>query len=145
MSDGSAADEVTLLLREWQNGNRSALDRLIPLVHSELHTIASRYMSREQRGHVLQTTALINEAYVKLAGQRQLDWQNRAHFFGIAAQLMRRILVDHARQEGSVKRGGEAARISLDDVDASPDQPGIDAVDAYAIDRALVRLESFDP
>ena len=102
-------------------------------------------MSREPGGHTLQTTALIHEAYVKLAGQRQLDWQNRAHFFAIAAQLMRRILVDHARHEGSLKRGGEAAQISLDEVEASDDQPAIDAVDAYAVHRALLRLESFDP
>lgn len=145
MQDDSAPADVTLLLREWQHGSRAALERLIPLVYTELHTLASRYMSREPQGHTLQTTALINEAYLKLAGQRDVDWQNRAHFFGIASQVMRRILVDQARHERRLKRGGEATRVSIQEVDPPSAQPPIDAVDAYALDRVLTRLESLDP
>jgi RNA polymerase sigma factor (TIGR02999 family) len=145
MQDDSAPADVTLLLREWQHGSRPALERLIPLVYAELHTLASRYMSRERPGHTLQTTALINEAYVKLVGQRQVDWQNRAHFFGIAAQVMRRILVDHARHDGRLKRGGDAPRIPIQEVNPASAQPPINAVDAYALDRALTRLEALDP
>jgi RNA polymerase sigma factor (TIGR02999 family) len=135
MQDDSPPTDVTLLLHEWQQGSRVALERLISLVYNELHTLASRYMSHEPHGHTLQTTALVNEAYVKLAGQRQVDWQNRAHFFGIAAQVMRRILVDHARHEGRLKRGG----------DPPAAQSPIDAVDAHALNTALTRLESLDP
>jgi RNA polymerase sigma-70 factor, ECF subfamily len=143
--DDSASADVTLLLREWQDGNRSALDRLIPLVYTELHALASRYMSREPHGHALQTTALINEAYMKLAGQRHVDWQNRAHFFGIAAQVMRRILVDHARHERRAKRGGDATQISIEDMELPSSQPPIAVVDALALDAVLTRLESLDP
>ncbi|MEX2080294.1 MAG: ECF-type sigma factor [Dehalococcoidia bacterium] len=91
MQESSGRPDITRLLREWQGGNAEALDRLVPLVYGELHTLASRYLSRERRDHTLQTTALVHEAYLKLAGQREVDWQSRAHFFGIAAQLMRRI------------------------------------------------------
>ncbi len=145
MQEGSGRPDITRLLREWQDGSAEALNRLIPLVYDELHTLASRYLSRERRDHTLQATALVNEAYVKLAGQRDVDWQNRAHFFGIAAQLMRRILVDHARRDHRVKRGGHALHVSLDDADPSSPQAPVDAIDAYALDRALSRLEAIDP
>src|SRR6266508_6453983 len=97
--------EVSQLLVDWSNGDRAALDKLMPLVYAELHHIASRYMRRERAGHTLQTTGLVNEAYLKLVDQRNTRWQNRAHFFAIAAQIMRRILVDHARKRRYAKRG----------------------------------------
>jgi RNA polymerase sigma factor (TIGR02999 family) len=145
MQEEPERPDVTRLLREWQAGSGPALERLIPLVYDELHTLASRYLSRERRDHTLQTTALVNEAFVKLAGQRKVDWQSRAHFFGIAAKLMRRILVDHARRDGRVKRGGGAPHLSLDDFD--PPAPGapVDPVDACVLDTALARLEALDP
>jgi RNA polymerase sigma-70 factor, ECF subfamily len=137
--------DITGLLQEWQCGSAEALDRLIPFVYDELHTLASRYLSRERRDHTLQTGALVNEAYLKLAGQRGVDWQNRAHFFGIAAQLMRRILVDHARRHSRVKRGGHTVHLSLDDADPSSPPAAVDAIDVYALDGALSRLEARDP
>jgi RNA polymerase sigma-70 factor (ECF subfamily) len=142
MAGEADKSDVTRLLQEWQDGNAEALDRLMPLVYHELHTLASRYLSRERRDHTLQPTALVNEAYLKLAGQRE-DWQNRAHFYGIAAQLMRRILVDRARHDGRVKRGRDIPHVSLDDAD--PASPSIDPVDVFALDRALSRLETLDP
>jgi RNA polymerase sigma-70 factor, ECF subfamily len=142
--EGDRAD-ITRLLKEWQDGDAVALERLMPLVYDELRTLASRYLSRERRGHTLQTTALVNEAYLKLAGQRDVDWQNRAHFFGIAAQMMRRILVDHARRDGRVKRGGQAVHVSLDDADPKAQPTPLEAIDVYALDRALSRLEAMDP
>jgi RNA polymerase sigma factor (TIGR02999 family) len=135
---------ITRLLQEWQAGNAQALERLIPLVYNELHALASRYLSRERRDHTLQATALVNEAYLRLAG-RDAQWQNRAHFFGVAAQVMRRILVDHARRDGRVKRGGGVPHLVLDDVDPPSDAAPVDAVDAYALDQALTRLEALDP
>ena len=144
MEQESGGRDITRLLREWQDGSAQALERLTPLVYRELHTLASRYLSRERRGHTLQATALVNEAYLKIAGQRS-DWQSRAHFFGIAAQLMRRILVDHARRDGRAKRGGGATHLSLEGIDPpSPSMP-IDAIDIRALDAALVRLAAFDP
>jgi RNA polymerase sigma-70 factor (ECF subfamily) len=143
MDDRPETHAVTRLLQEWQNGSSEALEQLIPLVRAELHGLASRYLSRERRDHTLQTTALVNEAYLKLVGQRA-DWQNRAHFFGIAAQLMRRILVDHGRRDRRVKRGGGAAHVPLDDLDPASSL-ALDPVDAYALDRALSRLEALDP
>jgi RNA polymerase sigma factor (TIGR02999 family) len=137
--------DVTRLLREWQGGSAQARDSLIPLVYRELRTLASRYLARERRDHTLQTTALVHEAYLKLAGQRGVDWQNRAHFFGIAARLMRRILVDHARRDGRAKRGGGAPHLSLDDAHPPAAPAPLDAVDAYALDQALSRLEELDP
>lgn len=145
MQDASGRPDITRLLREWQGGSAEALQLLIPLVYDELHTLASRYLSGERRDHTLQTTALVNEAYLKLAGQREVDWQNRAHFFGIAAQLMRRILVDHARRDHRVKRGGGAPHLPLDDADPPAAPPPFDAMDAYGLDRALSRLEALDP
>jgi RNA polymerase sigma factor (TIGR02999 family) len=144
MGQTSTGRDITRLLREWQDGSAQALERLTPLVYRELHTLASRYLSRERRDHTLQATALVNEAYLKIAGQRA-DWQSRAHFFGIAAHLMRRILVDHARRDGRAKRGGGATHLSLEGIDPpSPSLP-IDAIDIRALDAALLRLAAFDP
>jgi RNA polymerase sigma factor (TIGR02999 family) len=145
MQEGSGRPDITRLLLEWQGGSAEALERLIPLVYGELHTLASRYLSRERREHTLQATALVNEAYLKLAGQRSVDWQNRAHFFGIAAQLMRRILIDHARRDGRVKRGGQAVQVALEDADPSAPASAVDAIDVYELGEALCRLEALDP
>jgi len=137
---------VTELLQKWQEGDRAALDELIPLVYDELHRIASRYRAREWRdGTTVQTTALVNDAYIKLVDQSRVDWQNRAQFFAIAARLIRRILVDGARRRRRDKRGGDAARVTLDTrlTLATPDD-GLDAVDVIAVDRALQRLEAAD-
>lgn len=142
--DQRSPPDITRLLQEWQDGSAAALERLMPLVYDELHTLASRYLSRERRSHTLQPTALVNEAYLKLAGQRAVDWQNRAHFYGIAAQLMRRILVDHARREGRSKRGGDVAPLSIDDADPAGATDAVDPIDAFVLDRALSRLEALD-
>src|SRR6059036_3815497 len=101
-----AGDDISTLLRAWSDGEQSALDRLTPIVYDELRRLAHRYMKRERPGHSLQTTALVNEAYMRLVDYKRMQWQNRAHFFAVSAQLMRRILVDHARRH-NVKRGGE--------------------------------------
>jgi len=133
--------EITQLLAEWSDGNQTALDKLYPLVYDELHKMARRYMGRERRGHTLQTTALINEAYVRLVDQKNVHWQNRSHFFAISAQIMRRILIDHARREHYAKRGGGAQKISLDEV-------AIVAVERASslllLDEALTRLGEID-
>ena len=144
MQENRGDPDITRLLNEWRRGDKEALERLIPLVQGELHALASRYLSRERRDHTLQATALVNEAYLKLAGQRGVDWQNRAHFFGIAAQLMRRILVDHARRDRRVKRGAGVPHVPLQDLDLSSPGAAIDPADAYALDRSLSRLEAFD-
>ena len=145
--DGSAPSpqEITEILHEWQSGSREALDRLIPLVYSELHTLASRQLAREWRHNRLQTTVVVNEAYVKLFGQREVDWQNRGHFFAIAAQVMRRILVDHARRDLRGKRGGGSLHVQLEDAASQPTEHSMDALDALALDRALQELEQLDP
>src|SRR4029453_1722904 len=110
----SPTKDVTRLLINWGNGDQAALDELIPLVYDELRRLAGRYMRRESQDHTLQTSALVNEAYLRLVDQTRVQWQNRAHFFGVAAQLMRRILVDHARTRSRAKRGGGAQMVSLD-------------------------------
>lgn len=134
--------EVTQLLADWGKGDRSALDKLFPLVHSELRRIAQRQMSQERPGHTLQATALVNEAYLKLAGQQGFDWQNRAHFFAVCAQVMRHILIDHARAHARDKRGGGAVKVSLNDaLVVAEDQ----ASHFIALDEALRGLESLDP
>ena len=143
MPDETDSTDITRLLQEWQDGSAQALERLIPLVYKELHTLASRYLSRERPDHTLQPTALVNEAYLKLAGQLDVDWQNRAHFFGIAAQLMRRILVDRARHDGRVKRGRDISLVALDDAD--PASAAVELIDVISLDRALSRLEALDP
>jgi RNA polymerase sigma factor (TIGR02999 family) len=140
-----ASAQVTLLLRKWQGGDRSALDRLIPLVYDELHVIASRHMAHEWRNGTLQTTGLVNEAYIKLVDQRDVDWQSRAHFFAIAAQVMRRILLDYARRRLRDKRGGGAENVPLDEVAIPSADATIGAVEILAIDRALRGLEELDP
>ena len=136
--------EITVLLRAWQDGDRQALDRLITLVYDELHVIASRYMAHEWRKGALETTDLVNEAYMKLVDQRDVDWQNRAQFFAVAAQVMRRILLDDARRRFRGKRGAGAAQVPVDAVVIAAPDAG-DAVDILAIDRALHDLERFDP
>jgi RNA polymerase sigma-70 factor, ECF subfamily len=136
---------ITVLLREWQNGSQEAFDRLVPLVYGELHTIASRHMGREWRRDRLQTTAVVNEAYLRLFGQRAVDWQSRGHFFAIAAQMMRRILVDHARRELREKHGGGVVHLDLDDALGKAAPAPVDAIDTLALDRALRKLEQLDP
>ena len=136
--------EITVLLRAWQDGDRRALDRLIALVYHELHVIASRYMAHEWRKGALETTDLVNEAYMKLVDQRDVDWQNRAQFFAVAAQVMRRILLDDARRRLRGKRGAGAVQVPVDAVVIAAPDAG-DAVDILAIDRALHDLERFDP
>jgi len=146
MSDPAAPrHDVTRLLQQWQDGSREALDRLIPLVYDELHALASRHLSREWRHSRLQTTVVLNEAYVKLVGQRDVSWQNRGHFFAVAAQLMRRIVIDHARREAREKHGGAATHVELDDAMHVSAGSDVDVVDALALDRALQKLEQIDP
>ena len=134
--------EITQLLSDWRNGDRTALNRLMPVVYQELRRLAGRYMGAERPGHTLQTTALVNEAYCKLLNHTQMQWQNRAHFFAIAAQVMRRLLVDHARTRRYAKRGGGARAVSLDEVALVTEAR---AADVLALDEALSRLASFDP
>src|SRR5688572_14525538 len=112
---GLTGDNLTGLLLEWHEGDKAALDRLTPLVYDELRRIAHRYVQRERDGHTLQTTALVNEAYLRLAGQQKVDWQNRAHFFAVTAQVMRHILIDHARRRRYVKHGGDVRQIPIED------------------------------
>ena len=133
------SQEVTQLLAAWSDGDRSALDKLLPLVEGELHRLAHRYMSHEREDHTLQTTALVNEAYLKLIDQ-QVNWKNRAHFFGIAAQIMRRILIDHARKHLGPRHGG-GKTISLDEVAVVSDERASELV---ALDEALTTLEKVD-
>jgi len=134
-------ENVTQLLIGWSKGDKEALDKLLPLVYNELHRQAAAYLRRERAGHTLQTTALIHEAYVRLVDQKNVHWQNRAHFFGIAAQLMRRILVDHARTKKRVKRGGSDIRVSLSEVTIKAAARDLDIV---ALDEALERLALID-
>lgn len=134
--------EITQLLAEWSDGNQAALDELYPLVYEELHRLARRYMSRERKGHTLQTTALINEAYVRLVDQRHVQWANRSHFFAISAQIMRRILIDHARRHAYAKRGGGARQVSLDET-AQILQDNLS--EFLRLDEALQSLAQLDP
>ena len=136
-----ASHHVTELLLTWGAGDESALDRLIPIVHNELHRIARRCLAGERAGHSLQTTALVNEAYMRLVDTRAVNWQNRAHFLAMAARLMRRILVDFARSKRFQKRGGGALRVTLVDEVAVPVEPGRDLV---ALDDALAALAKVD-
>ena len=134
--------EITQLLAEWSDGNQSALDELYPLVYEELHRLARRYMSRERKGHTLQTTALINEAYVRLVDQRNVHWANRSHFFAISAQIMRRILIDHARRHAYAKRGGGAQQVSLEEVAVVAREQSSEII---RLDEALKILAKMDP
>ncbi len=133
---------VTELLMDWGNGDQAALEKLMPLVYEELRRLAHRYMERENSNHILQTSALVNEAYLRLADQKNMRWQNRAQFFGISAQLMRRILVDHARSHQYAKRGGGATHVQLDEAAVlSPEG----AADMLSLDEALTHLSAIDP
>lgn len=134
--------EVTQLLAAWGNGDKSALDKLYPLVHDELRRIAGRQMKHERAGHTLQATALVNEAYVRLAGQDRFEWHNRAHFFAVCAQVMRHVLIDHARAHARDKRGGGAIQVSLNEAALIAGQP---AEHFVALDEALRFLEDVDP
>lgn len=134
-------EEVTQLLRNWHNGDQSALDKLMPLIYDELHRMARRYMRRERTGHTLQTSALVNEAYLRLAGQRNIEWQSRAHFFAVAAQVMRRLLVDYARGRKYTKRGGDRLQVTLDETaGAFEGQPA----EVLALHEALEKLAAVD-
>ena len=135
-------NEVTELLIKWSKGDKAALDELMPVIHSELRRLARRYMARERPGHTLQTTALINEAYVRLVDQQGVEWQDRAHFFAVAAQIMRHILVDHARKYQSEKRGAGLQKIALDDVAVANQER---ASELIALDEALDALAALDP
>jgi RNA polymerase sigma factor (TIGR02999 family) len=136
-----APQELSQLLRAWSDGDKTAFDKLMPLVYDELRKMAKRYMDRQQAGHTLQTTALIHEAYLRLVDQSEAQWQNRAHFFAVAATAMRHILVDHARARQAAKRGGEAQQLSLDKAAAvSVEQ----AAELVALDDALESLAAID-
>jgi RNA polymerase sigma factor (TIGR02999 family) len=138
--------DITQLLNAWQAGDESALARLMPVVHPELRRIAVRAMCREAVGHTLQPTALVNEAYLRLTQQERTNWRNRTHFFAIAAQLMRRILVDHVRRRQRQRRGGEHVIITLDVMqDVAAPEPSGNAVDVLALDEALGKLEVLAP
>jgi RNA polymerase sigma factor (TIGR02999 family) len=134
-------EEITLLLARWSSGDKAALDELIPLVYPELRRLARIFMGREDSGHTLQTSALINEAYLRLVNHQEVDWQDRAHFFAVASQVMRHILVDHARRHRYGKRGGGAAHVPIDEVAIVCDER---AVELIALDDALTRLAAID-
>lgn len=134
--------EVTQLLADWGRGDKSAFDKLFPLVHEELRRIAQRQMSHERPGHTLQATALVNEAYLKLAGNEGFEWRDRAHFYAVCAQVMRHVLIDHARAHARDKRGGGAVQVSLNDAIALSEQR---AEELVALDEALRSLEHRDP
>lgn len=137
----TSSREITELLIDWSNGNQDALDKLFPLIERELHRLAHHYMQRLHPGNTLQTTALINETYIRLVGQRDVHWQNRAHFFGISAQIMHRFLLNYARDRRRLKRGGGAIQISLSDVAViSPEK----TEELIALEEALSRLQLLD-
>lgn len=133
--------DISALLIDWSNGDKAALDKLLPVVERELHRLAHNYMKKEKAHHTLQTSALVNEAYLKLVDQRHTHWQNRAHFFGIAARIMRRILLNHARDKHREKRGGAAVQVSLSDVAIVSNER---SAELLALDEALQRLGEFD-
>ena len=139
-----APGAVTELLLAWSEGDEGALERLVPLVEAELRRLARGYMARERHGHTLQVTALVNEAFLRLADARRLRWQDRAHFLGISARLMRRVLVDHARSRGYQKRGAGAQQVTLSDALPESVEPAVDLVDLVALDRALEALAAVD-
>jgi RNA polymerase sigma factor (TIGR02999 family) len=136
------SNQVTQLLVRWRGGDREALDDLMPLVYNELRRVAQRYLQRERTGHTLQGTALVHEAYVRLVGDNAPQWQNRAHFFAVAAQVMRRILVEHARSHGAAKRGAGVCKVTLS---AAESFSGRTDVDIVALDDALKTLAEMDP
>ena len=159
MSREVPAGEVTRLLLRWRAGDAAALESLIPLVYEELRTMARRHLRHERGPHTLQRTALVHEVFLRMVDQTQVDWESRSQFFGIASQMMRRVLVDHARRRGAVKRGGRTRRVDLDAIlaaeegggdpvnpsDAPPVSPAEPAIDFEAIHQALERLEALDP
>ena len=136
-----SSSSITAFLVRWRSGDQQALDALMPLVYDELRRVAQHYLRRERSDHTLQSTALVHEAYLRLAGQSPPQWQNRAHFFGIAAHLMRQILVEHARGHGAAKRGGNALRLELDESLATVQQTDVDVI---ALDGALQQLSELD-
>jgi RNA polymerase sigma factor (TIGR02999 family) len=136
------AQQVTRLLVRWREGDQRALNELMPLVYTELRRLAAHYMRGERSGHTLQTSALVNEAYLRLAGDEEIQWQDRAHFFAIAAQAMRRILVDHARRRGGQRRGGDAHKVALDEALVVSSER---AAEVVALDDALARLAEIAP
>lgn len=138
----ASSHDVTALLADWSRGDRTALNQLLPLVYAELRRIAARQLRTERVGHTLQPTALVHEVYLRIIDQRRVDWQNRAHFFGVAAQVMRRILVDHARRHRAGKRGEGVRCVSIDD---AQEVPSSSEIPILALDHALDRLENFDP
>ena len=135
-------DSITGLLLKWSGGDPAALEKLMPLVYNELRRLAARYLRRERANHSLQPTALVNEAYLRLVDQQKVEWQNRAQFFGLAAKLMRNILVDHARSRQAAKRGGQQYRVSFDSDKQIGEKPQIEFI---AVHEALERLATFDP
>jgi RNA polymerase sigma-70 factor (ECF subfamily) len=137
----TSQQDVTQMLQHWGDGSREGLDRLIPIVYGELRRQASRYLRRERLGNTLQTTGLVHETYLRLVDQKQVRWQNRAHFFGIAAQLMRRILVDHVRARKRAKRGGSDLKLPLDEAMGVSKEKEIDLI---TLDEALTRLAEID-
>jgi RNA polymerase sigma factor (TIGR02999 family) len=139
------SSRITVLLRAWSQGDRNALEELLPLVYAELHRQAERAMRAQPDGHTLQTTALVHEAYLRLVGGAGAEWQSRAHFFGVAARAMRSVLIDHARARRAAKRGGGAAAVTLDPGTAMDRPPGPDRVDVEVLDIALTRLGALDP
>jgi len=137
-----ATSELTGLLEDWKHGDRSALQKLTPLIYDELRRIAHRYAQRERNGHTLQTTALVNEAYLRLAGAEKRDWQNRSHFFAVTAQVMRHILIDHARRRQFVKHGGDAQQVSIEAASVMASER---AAELIALDEALAEFAALDP
>lgn len=137
----SGRGDITELLVRWRSGDAHALERLMPIVYGELHALARRYMRGERQDHTLQSTALVHEAYLRLADARAIDWQNRAHFFGVASTMIRNILVDHARAHRAEKRGGDAPRLALDH---ALNVAGQHDVDLLALDQALIQLQRED-
>jgi RNA polymerase sigma factor (TIGR02999 family) len=135
-------EEVTQMLIDWSNGDQTALDKLIPVVYTELRKLADKRLRRRRPDYTIQTTALVHEAYIHLIDCNNIDWKNRAHFFGVAAQLMRNVLVDYARKQASSKRGGGMYRLTLDDSLKISDEQDVDLM---ALDEALLKLEDFDP
>ena len=135
-------DNLTDLLREWRDGDKGALDKLTPLVYDELRRIAHRYVRRERNGHTLETTALVNEAYMCLAGERKIEWENRAHFFAVTARVMRHILTDYARRRSYAKRGGEARQVPLAEAYVMSEER---AAELVILDEALAELAKLDP
>ena len=138
----TSAHDVTGLLRQWQDGDKAALDKLAPLVYDQLHRLAHRYISRERPGHTLQTTALVNEAYLRLVDQKDVDWEGRAHFFAVSAQVMRHILVDYARQHAAAKRGGDFIKVELEEEATVSRQRASELV---ALDEAIRALSAIHP